>query len=209
MLSMVVVAFVSKRGYRGTFIVLMGFAFQIIIYKFFYSSILYQRFVLIYALLFFYVMLTYNEGEDNNYRWMNYFLYLAFLVFGSMTYFNMMMHDIREPFSAAKDMANYINKNLRREEVIYIDASVIGQTMIPYLNKAKLYDIVYDEEVTAANRPYEYMKVISKINHLDSKYDGGYLIVSNNVVKPDYDLIYEANSALVNETFTLYYIDRE
>lgn len=209
MLCIVLLAIISKSGYKGSFVILMGFVFQIIIYKFFYSSILFQRLILIYAFLFFYVMLTYNEGKNDNYRWMNYALYLVFLVFGCISFFDMMVKDIKEPFSAAKDMANYINKNLRGEELFYIDALVIGQTMIPYLNKAKLYDIVYEEEVTSANRPYDYVKVLSTINNLDSKYDGIFLIVSNDVVKLDYDLIYEANNALVNETFTLYYINRE
>ena len=49
--------------------------------------------------------------------------------------------DYTMPYTSAQEMANYINENIPENTTIYIDAAIIGQTMIPYLDTANFYDI--------------------------------------------------------------------
>ena len=119
---------------------------------------------------------------------------------------NTVIDDIQYPYSSAKEMANYINNNLPEDETILIDASIIGQSIIPYLDNAKFYDIAYNEYVNCANVSHDREKIYNALMNLDSSYSGKYLIVCNDFVELDLPIIYETNYAIINEKFTLYYI---
>ena len=161
-------------------------------------------------MVFFYALLLCNEDrKKNDYMWMVYIVFGSFLFFGCFSMYDMLKNDIKRPYTAAQDMARYINQNLGDVDTIYVDASVIAQTMIPYLDNKKLYDVVNKEEVTSGNRAYEYLKIILGVNNFRKNNPGTYLIISNKAMVLDDEVIYEAHDAIVNEIFTLYYIGEE
>ena len=127
-------------------------------------------------------------------------------VFGIKDFSSTAINDIKYPYSSAQEMATYINENLPQNSTILIDASIIGQSIIPYLDNAKLYDIAYESYVDCANVSHNFEKIRNALNSIDSSYSGHYLIVCNNFVNLDFDIIYETQNALINEIFTLYYI---
>ena len=105
-------------------------------------------------------------------------------------------------------MADYINNELPQDSTILIDASIIGQSIIPYLNTAKFYDIAYNTYVDCANVSHDRQRIIDALANL-SDYSGSYLIICNNFVElnnNDAKLVFETGSSIINEHFTLYYI---
>ena len=128
-------------------------------------------------------------------------------IFGITDFVNTLINDTKYPYSSAQEIANYINENLPENSTILIDASIIGQSIIPYLDSAKFYDIAYESYVDCANVSHDRGKIKNALNNLNSEYSGHYLIVCNNFVTLDFDIIYETKNALVNEIFTLYYIN--
>lgn len=198
---------VNKSNYDEFFILLFSFAFQILIYTCVYSSILFQRFMLIFVLLLFYLMLLSKTDLPKNKLDLLCIVYLIFIcIFASKQFINIIIQDIKYPYSSAKEMANYINENLPENSTILIDASIIGQSIIPYLDSANFYDIAYDSYVDCANVSHDRVKIINALNNLDSSYSGHYLIICNNFVDLDFDVVYETKNAIINEKFTLYYI---
>ena len=106
-------------------------------------------------------------------------------------------------------MADYINKNINKNETILVDASITTQTLIPYLNNIQLYDITYNEYVTYANKDYDENKIFIAVNNIYDKYHNKYILLSNNLDIPphiDLELIYETNNSVSGETYKLYYI---
>ena len=200
--------FTYKKNYRELFILFSGFVFQIIIYNFVYSSILYQRYILIFVLLLFYLILLSKcdiKKKDLDIICIVYLLFMC--LFASKSYINSISDDLKYPYSSAKEMATYINKNLPENSTVLIEASVIGQSIIPYLDNAKLYDITYNSYVNCANVSDNKSKIINALNNLDSSYSGHYIIICNNFVSlNNCDLIYETKNSIINEKFTMYYI---
>lgn len=127
--------------------------------------------------------------------------------FGANLFISTVLEDIKNPYSTAEEMAEYINNNLPTNETILIDASVIGQTMIPYLNTSRFYDISYESTVDCANVAYEPKRIIEALDSLDfSQYSNHYIIICNNFVTLDFPIMYETTTAMQNENYTLYYI---
>lgn len=201
---------INKSNYTEFFILLCSFGFQILIYTCVYSSILFQRFMLIFTLLLFYLMLLSKTELPRKKLDLICIIYLLFVcLFASSQFVNTIINDVKYPYSSAKEMANYINENLPENTTILIDASIIGQSIIPYLDSAKFYDIAYDSYVDCANVSHDRPRIKNALNNLDSSYSGQYLIICNNFVTLDSnyaDVIFETKNSIINELFTLYYI---
>ncbi|MBR3163214.1 MAG: hypothetical protein IKF17_03860 [Clostridia bacterium] len=202
--------FVLKDKYREFIIILCCYGFQIIIYNFVYSSILYQRFVLIFSFMLFYLVFLYSDEEHlNNIKY--FILNLVFLfttiICGFQNYIFTMFQDIQMPYSSAKEMAEYINSNIPHNTNILIDASVIGQSIMPYLNNNyTLYDIGYNEIVTCANVAFDSQLIENALQNLNA-FSGNYLIISNNAYElNNCTLLYNTENSIINESFSLYYI---
>lgn len=197
----------NKSNYTEFFILLCSFGFQIIIYTCVYSSVLFQRFMLIFTLLLFYLMLLSKTELPRKKLDLLCIIYLLFIcIFASNDFINTIIKDIKYPYSSAEEMANYINENLPENTTVLIDASIIGQSIIPYLDTANFYDIAYDCYVDCANVSHDRVKIKNALNNIDSSYTGHYLIICNNFVDLDYNVIFETKTSIVNELFTLYYI---
>lgn len=212
MLLIILLAFIftlkRKSNYKEFIILLCGLGFQILIYTCVYSSVLIQRYMLVFAIFIFYlILLSYSNSKKNNYIWFIIFE-LFTLLFSIWEFITLIIADIQYPYSSSQEMAQYINENLPKDETILIDASVIGQSIIPYLNTAKFYDIGYEENVTCANVAFDYDKILNALNNINQSYSGRYLIICNNIVSLDYPVIYETHFSMTDEKFTLYYIPR-
>lgn len=197
----------SKSNYDEFLILLCSFAFQILIYTCVYSSVLFQRFMLIFVILLFYLMLLSKTKLPRKKLDLICIVYLIFIcIFACNNFINTIIKDIKYPYSSAKEMANYINKNLPKNTTVLIDASIIGQSIIPYLDTAKFYDIAYDCYVDCANVSHDRTKIKNALNIVTSSYSGHYLIVCNNFVDLDLEIVYETQNAIINEKFTMYHI---
>lgn len=209
LLSFLISSLWVKKYWKEYFTLLTSLGFQIIVYTTFYSSILYQRFILIFVLAFFYLLLLSAAGLEKKKLDIICIVYLFFIcLFGMKPFMQNLISDIKYDYSSAQEMAVYINNNLPENETILIDVSVIGQSIIPYLDNAKLYDISYNTFVDCANVAHDNQKVNNALKDI-TKYSGNYLIICNNYVKisPDYaELIFETGNSVVNEHYSLYYI---
>lgn len=204
--------FILKSNYKEFFIILFGLGFQAFIYTFVYSSILFQRYMLFFVLLLFYLIII-SHDKKNITKLKFFFINFSYIiivgVFGLYMFFSNVTKDYIYPYSNAKEIASYINNNLPESSTILIDASIIGQSIVPYLgNNNKLYDIAYDEYVTsAASVSHDLSKINSALSNL-SKYSGNYIIICNDfVVLDNYELVYKTEKPLINEAFSLYYIN--
>lgn len=200
----------NKKYFREYLILFFGFAFQILIYTCFYSSVLFQRYMLIFVLILFYLLLLSKTNMEEKKLNIPCIIYLFFMcVFALNNFANTIKNDVKYPYSSAQEMANYINNNLPANTTILIDASVIGQTMIPYLDTANFYDIAYNSYVTCANVSHDTKRIINVLNNLDNSYSGKYIIICNYFTKLDSNyakLVFETNVSMANELFSLYYI---
>ena len=210
LLSFLIFTVFNKSYFKEYLILFFGFSFQILIYTCVYSSVLFQRFMLIFVLILFYLLLL--SKTDMAERKLNILciIYLLFMcVFASKRFYNTITHDVKYPYSSAQEMANYINKNLPANTTILIDASIIGQSIIPYLDTSNFYDIAYDSYVTCANVSHDRGKILNALNNLNQTYSGKYIIICNHFVSLDSsyaELIFETKLSMVNEIFSLYYI---
>ena len=172
-----------------------------------YSSILLQRLILIFVIILFYLLLLSKTNITKIKLNLLCIIYILFMFSCAFNEFSItVINDIYHPYSSAKEMATYINENLPEDSTILIDASIIGQSIVPYLDTAKFYDITYDEYVTCANVSHDRQKIKNALNNLEHSYSGYYLIVCNNFVFFDFDIIFETTNSLTNELYTLYYI---
>lgn len=208
-LSYFIISFATRKYWKEFFILLFSFLFQVAIYFFFYSSVLYQRTMLVFVVALFYLMLL--SSSNINKKILNFLciLYVLFIsCFGIEKFYTYVSLDFEYNYSSAKEMAEYINNNLPPDTVVLIDASIIGQTIIPYLDTATFYDITYKEFVDCANVSHNKKKIRFALNDIDS-FSGNYIVICNNFVKinPEYaDLIFETGYSMVDEHYTLYYI---
>lgn len=198
---------INNSNYKELLILLFGFGFQILIYTCVYSSVLFQRFMLIFVVFLFYLMLLSETNLSKRKLDIICILYLIFMcLFASKQFIDTVIDDMKYPYSSAQEMANYINKNLPENTTILIDASIIGQSIIPYLDTAKFYDIAYDCYVDCANVSHDKLKIKNALNNLDSSYSGHYIIICNDFVNLNFGVVYETKYAMINEKFTMYYI---
>lgn len=210
LLSYLISSLWIKKYWKEYFVILVGLGFQVIIYTTFYSSILYQRFILIFVLALFYLLLLASAGLEKKKLDIICIIYLFFIcLFGIKPFMQNLVSDIKYDYSSAQEMAEYINNNLPENETVLIDVSVIGQSILPYLDSANLYDVSYGALVDCANVAHDNKKVNEALKDI-TKYSGNYLIICNNYIKisPDYaELIFETSNSVINEHYTLYYIN--
>lgn len=205
--SALIFTLVNKSNYKEFIVLFSSYAFQILIYTCVYSSVLFQRFMLIFALLLFYLLLLSKTNLSKKKLDILCIIYLAFIcIFASKQFINTIIADIKFPYSSAQEMANFINENIPENTTILIDASIVGQSIIPYLDNVEFYDIAYESYVDCANVSHDRQKIKDALNNLYSKYSGHYIIICNNFVDLDLDIVYDTQSAIINEKFTMYYI---
>lgn len=201
--------FVLKKHYKEFIILATGLGFQMYIYMFVYSSILFQRYILFFAVILFYLILISHTSSFDSLKY--FILCIAFLFITIFTglepFFVTLVKDITTPYSSAKEMAYFINENIPKNTTILIDASIIGQSIIPYLDDGySLYDISYKEYVDCANVAYDITKIEEALSNI-SDYAGQYLIISNDIIELDScDFLYRSSRPIVNEFFTLYFV---
>lgn len=199
----------TKKYWKEFIVITISYAFQIIVYTCFYSSILYQRLILIFVLLLFYLILLNSSGLEKKRLDIICIAYLLFVcIFALKPFVENLVSDVKYNYSSAIEMADYINNELPQDSTILIDASIIGQSIIPYLNTAKFYDIAYNTYVDCANVSHDRQRIIDALTNL-SDYSGNYLIICNNFVElnnNDAKLVFETGNSIINEHFTLYYV---
>lgn len=163
--------------------------------------------MLFYALMLFYLMLIQSEEKSDLKKVV---LYISFLViticYGMPRFIRIVTKDIEMPYSAAKDMSEYINENVPKNSTILVDTIVITQSLIPYLDEGySLYDISYQKTSTTGQSMSDDKKKKNKaLENIGDKYKDKYLIISNNAVKFN-DITPEHESkALEEERYTLY-----
>jgi len=206
-LSSLIFTLLNKSNYDEFFILTCSFVFQILVYTCFYSSILFQRFILIFVIFLFYLTILSKTKLAKRKLDLFCIVYLIFMcIFASEDFISEILTDINCPYSSAIEMAEYINQNLPENTTVLIDASIIGQSIIPYLDTANFYDIAYQEYVDCANVSHDRVKILNALNTLDSSYSGHYLIVCNDFVNLDFKIVYQTQTPIINEKFTLYYI---
>lgn len=209
LISLLLCSIWTKKYWKEFAIIAVSYIFQIIVYTCFYSSILYQRLILIFVLLLFYLLLLNTAGLKKRFLDITCIIYLFFVCIVALKPFSEnLVSDIKYDYSSAIEMANYINNELPENSIILIDASIIGQSIIPYLDTAKFYDIAYQSNVDCANVSHDRQKIMNALSNI-SDYSGNYLIICNNFVKLNDNyakLIFETGNSIINEHFTLYYI---
>lgn len=209
LVSLLLCSIWTKKYWKEFIVITISYAFQIIVYTCFYSSILYQRLILIFVLLLFYLILLNSSGIEKRRLDIICIVYLLFVcLFALKPFVENLVSDVKYNYSSAIEMADYINNELPENSTILIDASIIGQSIIPYLNTAKFYDIAYNTYVDCANVSHDRQRIIDALANL-SDYSGNYLIICNNFVElnnNDAKLVFETGSSIINEHFTLYYV---
>lgn len=209
LLSLLLCSFWTKNFWKEFVVITISYAFQIIVYTCFYSSILYQRLILIFVLLLFYLLLLNSSGLEKKRLNIICIVYLLFVcIFALKPFTENLVSDVKYNYSSAIEMADYINNELPENSTVLIDASIIGQSMIPYLHTAKFYDIAYKNYVDCANVSHDRQKIANALSNI-SDYSGNYLIICNNFVTLNDNcakLIFETGNSIINEHFTLYYV---
>ena len=209
LLLLIYTIFILKKHYKEFAILAIGLIFQIFIYKFVYSSILFQRYILFFGIILFYLILVYQDDDVDDIN--KFLLCVAFLFitsfWGLKYFFTTVVKDVSYPYSSAKEMAYFINNNIPKNTTILIDSCVIGQSMIPYLDDGyDLYDIGYKKSVDCANVAYDMSIIKSALSDLNS-YRGNYLIISNGIAElNNCEFLYHTKVPIVTEFFTLYFI---
>ncbi len=209
LILLVYTIFSLKTHYKEFVILAISLLFQLFIYKFVYSSVLFQRYILFFGVILFYLILVYQYDNFDNIN--HFILCIAFLlitsVFGLKDFFYTAVRDVSHPYSSAKEMAYFINNNIPKDSTILIDASIIGQSIIPYLDPGySFYDIGYKEFVDCANVAYDSNLIVSALSDLNL-YRGKYLIICNDICKlEDLELLYHTQIPMVNEFFAIYFI---
>lgn len=198
-----------KSYWKEYIIIACGFTFQILVYTCFYSSILYQRLILIFVLMLFYISILASSNLDKKKLDVICILYLIFMcIFALQPFTEHFVNDYKYNYSSATELADYINEYLPTIDTVLIDNSTMGQSIIPYLNNCRLYDIDYNCYVDCSNVSHNLNRLNSLLSDV-SKYSGNYLIICNNFVQFDSniaDCLFQTNNSMTNEQFTLYYI---
>lgn len=217
LISIFIISMLSKRNGKELAILSITYAFQIIVYLTFYSFILYQREVLTFLFLLFYLMIVWESNEDFKNQifrkiYICFFVLCVVLIEWS-TFFDYVSSDFSCPFSSAIETANYIKNNIPEDATIFVDDPVIEQALIPYLDgKYELYDVENENLVDFANVSVNKEKVSEKLSNLED-YLGKYIIVYKyyyyDSLTESANLIFESKMSIMGEDFDIYYIPIE
>lgn len=208
-ITLLICSFWIKSYWKEFVIISFGLGFQILVYSCFYSSVLYQRLILIFVLMLFYILILASSNLDKKKLNIICIVYLAFMcIFALKSFSETLINDYKYNYSSAAEIADYINEYLPSTNTILIDNSTMGQSIIPYLNNCRLYDIDYDCYVDCSNVSHDLNRLNSLLSDV-SKYSNNYLIICNNFVQFDSsiaDCLLKTSNSMSNEQFTLYYI---
>jgi hypothetical protein len=186
------------------------YLFMILVYKTVYSSVIFQRLMLIPMFLLFFMIMALSDHVEIKTRIRSYF-YILFILslllnLCVIEFASAVINDIRYNYSSAQEMADYINENLPDEDVILVDVGIYAQTIVPFTNKT-LYDIRYKANIVdSLYHVYEEDEVVASIvdipNH--EEYKGKYLIALHKL--KDTEVIYATSDSIMSESYYLYYI---
>ena len=209
--------FILKGHYKEYEILFLGFAFSILIYTLYYPCITYQRYVLAFVYLLFYIVLIENTNKEKNkdeYQIIITTIYIALsILFAYKELYQTVYYDYFYNYSSAKEIGQYIDENIPKGTEILMEASIMEQSIIPYTDQSySFYDITYNQKVTCANVSDNINKYIESLKNI-SKYKGKYIILTDYEVYkyiPEINnctLIYETNQSITLEKYKLYYIN--
>lgn len=192
-LSMLIGLFLCNKKMFAIFF--FSFGFQVyVLKKFWFGGVPYQKmFLIILVLVFCYWIIKANQ---NNLKPTNKIFEISsilILLMGLSTSLQTIVADIKYNYSGAKEITNYVKKNLNNEETFAIIA--VGCTISPlsaYLPDKKFYEYRYKQYITYydfSERKYMNITQAPKVN---------YIIVQDNYSKKDIkgmELIYKSSSA--------------
>ena len=202
--------FIFKKNYKEFWILFFSFVFQFVVILCFYSSIIFQRQMLIYVIVLFYIMLIFSDKENlipfKVFTLTFFFIFVTFFS-GFSLFFGYVYSDIEYNFSGAIEMSNFIKENIPKKSTIYVANSVIGQSLIPYLyDDYVLYDIENNIPIETANVSHNFESLGNILKNVNS-YAGNYILICNDAfdLSNSCDLVFSAKSSGL-EDFTLYYV---
>ncbi len=206
----------AKENIKEYVVVAISLLFHILVYVTFYSIVLLQRYMLIYAIFLFFIILLSNANISRKALRIFCIAYIVTIILlgAIQDLFKYIIADAQAPYSSAKYMATYINENLSEEDTILVDSIIICQTMYPYLEHAHLYDIVNDDYIdnikymtSLGGSGINKNEVFSKENL--SKYHGKYIIFSSyfEVINNLEHIIYYTPPSISGENYCLCYIE--
>ena len=205
--SIVLFGIIAKKdNFKIYLIAITGLIYQLFVTFFYYPALLELR-EFYQCVIWLFFIITYS---DNNkvFKNISIIIFLIFYFPRTIISYNMAINDTKYNYSSAKETANWINKNLKKDKIL-IEDSIFCQSIVPYLDNIKVYDIYYEKDFEKL-KIYSDKKKPKKIN-ID-QYKGNYIILyhqnkkkinSNNLVK-----MYNSNLSIMNENFTIYYIKK-
>lgn len=212
-LASVVVLIISRfKLWKETVVFVLTMAFKIVIYKWYYSGILFQRLLLIQVFLLFFVLMVKSCGKEVKKMIMIILTALYFVSFffnGAISeLYSLIADDINWNYSSGKEMAEYLNSNLPDEKEILVDGSTYVKSIMPYTDK-RFFDIsqgVYKEETLFVTNDFDV--IIKGLKGIDehSEYKGHYLICFYQLDNLPYEEVYRTSNSIMHENFILYYI---
>lgn len=212
-LASVVVLIISRfKLWKETVVFVLTMAFKIVIYKWYYSGILFQRLLLIQVFLLFFVLMVKSCGKEVKKMIMIILTALYFVSFffnGAISeLYSLIADDINWNYSSGKEMAEYLNSNLPDEKEILVDGSTYVKSIMPYTDK-RFFDIsqgVYKEETLFVTNDFDV--IIKGLKGIDehSEYKGHYLICFYQLDNLPYEEVYRTSNSIMHENYILYYI---
>lgn len=212
-LASVVVLIISRfKLWKETVVFVLTMAFKIVIYKWYYSGILFQRLLLIQVFLLFFVLMVKSCGKEVKKMIMIILTALYFVSFffnGAISeLYSLIADDINWNYSSGREMAEYLNSNLPDEKEILVDGSTYVKSIMPYTDK-RFFDIsqgVYKEETLFVTNDFDV--IIKGLKNIDehSEYKGHYLICFYQLDNLPYEEVYRTSNSIMHENYILYYI---
>ena len=212
-LASITVLVISRfKLWKETVVIVLTMAFKIVIYKSYYSGILFQRLVLIQVFLLFYILMVKSCGIEIKKAVMIILTAIYFVSFffnGTIKeLYSLVADDINWNYSSGKEMAEYLNNNLPDEKEILVDGTTYVKSIMPYTDK-RFYDIsqgVYKEESLFVTNDFDL--IIGSLKDIDehSEYKGHYLICFYQLDGLPYEEVYRTSNSIMHENFILYYI---
>lgn len=209
----VAVLFISRfKLWKETVIFVLTMSFMIVVYKWYYSGILFQRLLLSQVFLLFFVLIVKSCGKEVK-KMITIILtalyFVSFFFNGAISeLYSLIADDINWNYSSGKEMAEYLNSNLPDEKEILVDGSTFVKSIMPYTDK-RFYDIsqgVYKEETLFDTNDFDAIIKGMKGIGDHSEYKGHYLICYYQFDSIPYEEVYRTSNSIMHENFILYYI---
>ena len=203
--SIIIFGIIARKSNVKTYIIcIISLVYQLLITAFFYPSIFEIR-ALYQCIIWLFFIITSNKKDIK----INKLLMIVFLIFyfpKTILCYSLALKDVKSNYSGAKETAIWINKNIKQKQIL-IEDSVFCQSIEPYLNQKKLFDIYYEKNLSAL-KTYSDNKKDKKIN--TSQYKQKYIIIYNtkrkNWTNSKFKLVFSSKKSLTGEDFTVYYI---